>query len=418
MKIIPLINSHLFKSCVLDILTIAEAEDEIIANYFSIRNDSMGLTFLHHLYQAAVRGARVRLILDDYACLHEAREGTEYHSPPIDYEALLCLEEAGVEIYNYHEIESSDMFHRSNLRNWKNFSRRNHNKNFLFNLKKIKKRGLIIGDSQWVEEHFNGSMLGSNVYIEDQDTYLDAYTYIYKLLKSKHVQKLRFGKLRRDFCLQYRSQFDSPCDLSLKAWSWYQENSIIRPKAIRFVYSDIEFQKPAKRHSIQYYEIDLLRRAQKAVWYCTPYFSPDDQLQESFLHVQQTQGVDLNIFIGKYKHDPYLPFGVRKVAKRLLRYGTHIYEYAGEGNIHYKDMVVDDYVFIKTANGEGRSRFYNLETGVIIKSDKFANVIKNKIADDLKKSVKVEACTNFLEEQTFWNKVKGLTLCPLYFRHL
>lgn len=418
MKVIPLTSSDDFKNCVLDILKSAEAEDQVIANYFSVRNDPMGISFLHHLYQAALRGVEVKLIIDDYACLHESMEGTEYASKPLDFEALLCLDEVGVEILNYHPVETPKMFHLSNLRNWSNFSRRNHNKNFIFNLKKMKKRGLVIGDSQWVREHFDGQMLGSNLYIEDLDTYLDALAYTDKLSRSIHVEKLRYGAMEKNKIIAYEKIFAYPCDVMFDSWSWYKEDKIIKPKSIRFVYSDIEFQKPKKRHTIQYYEYDLLKRAKRELWYCTPYFSPDHEMQEAFIEAQAKTELDLNIFIGKYKEDPYLPYGVRKVARRLLKHVINIYEYNGKGNIHYKDMVVDDYVFIKTANGEGRSRYYNLETGVIIKSPELARVIKKRIQMDLNSSVQVELNTDFLQKQSSWQRVKGITLCPLYYHHL
>ena len=416
MKVIALTQSEQFKHAVLDILKSAEHDDEITANYFSIRNDAFGHTLLHHLYQAAIRGVRVRLIIDDYACLHASNEGTDYHSKALDYEALLNLDEVGVEIHNYHPIETPKMFHLSNISNWSNFSRRNHNKNFIFNLKKLKKRGIIIGDSQWVQEHFNGDMLGSNLYIEDLDTYLDALSYTEKLLRSNHVERLRYGTLNREKIIAYEKIFKFPCELLFDSWSWYKD--IITPKSIRFVYSDIEFVKPKKRHTIQNYEIDLIKRAKKEIWYCTPYFSPDEQMQEVFEEAQENKELNLNIFIGKYKNDPYLPYGVRKVARRLLKHGINIFEYNAKGNIHYKDMVVDDHVFVKTANGEGRSRFYNLETGVIIKSKQLANVLKQRIQMDLNSSVKVELQTDFLQKQSYWQRVKGITLCPLYFHHL
>jgi phosphatidylserine/phosphatidylglycerophosphate/cardiolipin synthase-like enzyme len=141
-------------------------------------------------------------------------------------------------------------------------------------------------------------------------------------------------------------------------------------------------------------------------------------MQEAIVEAQKKSELDLNIFIGKYKEDPYLPYGVRRVARRLLKHAINIYEYNGKGNIHYKDMVVDDYVFIKTANGEGRSRYYNLETGVILKSPELARVIKKRIQMDLNSSVQVELNTDFLQKQSAWQRVKGISLCPLYYHHL
>ena len=134
---------------------------------------------------------------------------------------------------------------------------------------------MVIGDSQWVGEHFNGQMLGSNLYIEDVDTYLDALTYTNKLCRSGHVEQLRYGHLIKEKILAYEKIFTFPCELFFDSWNWYREEAIIKPKSIRYVYSDIEFLKPKKRHTIQVYEMDLIKRARKDVWYCRSIISSE-----------------------------------------------------------------------------------------------------------------------------------------------
>lgn len=418
MKILPLINESLFTASVMDILKSAEANDEIFASYFSIRNDSYGNLFLHHLYQAAARGVNIKLIIDDYGCLHSESSGTEFTSGPLESEQLICLEEVGVKIYNYHRIDTTNKFHYSNLSNWSNFSRRNHNKLFAFNLKNFKKRGLITGDSQWVKDHFNGNMVGNNIYIEDKDIYLDVYAYLNMLIHSEHVSEILYGNLDKNLIDKYENRYEIPCELDQYSWNWYKKENLIRPKSIEFVYSDIEFVKPKLRHTIQNYEIELLKRAKNKIIYSAPYFSPDTDLQKEFIKILRNKAINFKIIIGKYKQDRYLVYGVRKVAKFLLKFGINLYEFEGKGNIHYKDMIVDDKVFIKSSNGEGRSRFYNLESGVIIHSEEFSQICTQKIELDLNKSTLIDQNTRFLEHYHFFQKIKGISLCPFYYHHL
>ena len=80
MNILPLLTDLTFKHCILDLLKSAEANDEITMSYFSIRNDFYGNDFLRHVLQAAKRGAYLTLILDDYGCMHNTADGTDFSS--------------------------------------------------------------------------------------------------------------------------------------------------------------------------------------------------------------------------------------------------------------------------------------------------------------------------------------------------
>jgi phosphatidylserine/phosphatidylglycerophosphate/cardiolipin synthase-like enzyme len=418
MKVIPLYSGKDFRNSIFDILKSANANDEITANYFVLREDKAGLDFCHHLYQAARQGVKIKLIVDCYGSLLPAGDGTEYESKPLSAELIFCLEEIGIEVFIYHPITTTNIFAWSNIQNWENYSRRNHNKNFLFNLRSLGKRGLVIGDSQWADEHFNGQMRGSNLFVENDATYLDCFAYTQKLVHSKHIEKYAYGDLNIERIHSYTDFLEVPLGLHQESWNWYHQDNFIEPESIEFVFSDIEFVKPKLRHTIQNYEINLIQQAKEEIWYCTPYFSPDHELQHEFILAEKKHHLNLNILMAKFRHDPYLPYGVRRVARRLINYGINMFEYVGVGNIHYKDMIVDDMTFIKTANGEGRSRFYNLETGVIIKSKALADKTKEHIQLDIGRSVKIATHTEYLSEHPWWQRVHKTLLCPLYYHHL
>jgi hypothetical protein len=276
---------------------------------------------------------------------------------PLDSKILSFLQLHGVEIYIYRPIKSRKIFHPQNLWDWKNYSRRNHNKILNFKLKG--KRGVIVGDSQWADEHFNGEFLGHDLLLISDKNYIQAKVYNNNLMRTQE-------------CVYYTSDHLLNNEVSeLKKLLLLQK---VKPKkdftlcefevdSADFVYSEIQFDEHEKRHSIQDYEIDLLQEDIKWGIYTTPYFSPDKDLMQSLLMFLKEKG---EVRIGKFREDPYLPYGVLNAVNKVFKNNQMVYEYGGIGNIHYKDLITDKAVFIKSANGEGRSRYYNLDSGLII----------------------------------------------------
>lgn len=414
----PLDDPKNFEAAVLDTLTRAQKDDEVIANYFVIRNDHMGLKLLYALKSAAEREVKITLIVDSYGSLFPGDEGTEYIGEQLTPGLMNQLSRAGVRIFIYHPIESTDKFAWSNILSWDNYSRRNHNKNFLFHLKSESKAGIVVGDSQWANEHFSEKFRGNNVYIEDHKIYSECFRYHQKLIASKSLcpyVRIDLPTRKETF---WEKKFEEVAALFQYRKYWKEMTIQFEPEQMNFYYSDIEFADPKSRYTIQNLEIDLLDKAKREIWYATPYFSPDSEMQEAFIRAEKRSDLALRILIAKFRSHPYMPYGTEKAAKNLMKEGCKIYEYAGNGNIHYKDLIVDDFSFIKTANGEGRSRFYNLETGVIIKSAEYAEYNRNHMKLDIQNSKKLHKKVKFSHEK-YWIKRFGKTLlCPLYYHHL
>lgn len=418
--IIPLNSPQKFARGVLDIIDIAGEGDTLHLNYFVVRQDLWGLRLLSKLKNAALRGVECTLIVDSWGSLQPAGHGTEYESLPLTKEVLESLEGSGVEVLVFHHVENLNMLSVKNLMNWQNFSRRNHNKNFLFHLKRLDKRGLVIGDSQWTDGHFGALFRGNNIYIENERIYEQALDYVLRIKNSSHVQK---GSVVQSLCsselnLQDVKEEEWQVASDYESLPWLSSKYQVHPESIEFVASEIDFSDPWKRHTIQHYEIELMLKARSDIWYSTPYFSPDREMQEAFICAQKHDHVELNILIAKFRNHPFLPYGTRRAAQQLLKHSVNIFEYMGYGNIHYKDLIVDDISFIKTANGEGRSRFYNLETGVIVKSAKYARINRRHILSDIQKSSKLTAKDQVVEEKGTLTRLWKESLCPLYYKHL
>lgn len=411
--IIPLNTPSKFYQSVIDIINSSQKSDHILCNYFVVRYDEKGRDLLNALANAAKRGARVQLIVDSYGSLHKGDNGTEYPSRPLTLNILRGLTSLGVECFVYRHIFTTKFFHPYNICNWTNYSRRNHNKNFLFNLESIGKKGLIIGDSQWANEHFNHRFRGNNVYIENDHIFKKCYDYHEVLLNSDQISK---AQELENFQIN-----DNECPWGHFAFSdyrksnWYAQSKRYFPKSIKYVSNEINFKVPSKRKTIQDHEIQLMDRAHNDIWYATPYFCPDKTMRKTFV---RNRNKNLKILIAKFRNDPFIPYGTEVAAKKLIFDKVNIFEYQGRGNIHYKDLIVDDFSFIKTANGEGRSRFYNLETGVIIQDKEYARLNKINIQKDLNQASILSPQTNYISESHFAKKMAKQALCPLFYHHL
>lgn len=423
MVIIPLNSPDLFYQSIIDIIESSESGDELIVNYFVIRWDTHGLSLIKSLLLASRRNVSITLIVDAYGSLLYGSKGTEYETAPMPRTLLSYLQNNGVNVYIYNDIESSKIISVKNLLNFKRFSRRDHNKNFVFHLKSQNKQGLIIGDSQWTDAHFDQRFRGNNVYIESIKIFNEVRSYHKVLIESKYVsrpQKISATDTDQEKyeCLLVKDDvFNIPFKTRYHSWAWYRQEDMIFPDEAQFVHNDINFNNPYKRKTIQDFEISLIQRASEHVVYASPYFCPDNELIKEFQKVKHKRYVDFKIIMAKFRNDPFIPYGVRLAAPRLIKKGIHLYEYSGNGNLHYKDLIVDDMSFIKTANGDGRSRFYNLETGVIIKSAQYARINRENILKDIHNSKRLTTKTSYLRDVIPVRVTKAL-LTPFFYHHL
>ena len=76
--------------------------------------------------------------------------------------------------------------------------------------------------------------------------------------------------------------------------------------------------------------------------------------------------------------------------KRLVDSDATIYEYQGQGSIHSKTYMFDDYIsVVGSYTLDARSSYLNTESMVVIRSKEFAELLKENIQVDLDKSLKV-----------------------------
>jgi|GEM_PF-6496159 len=402
-----------FYSAIIDILSDAKNGDQIIANYFVVRKGKQTTSFLHALAMAANRGADVTLLIDCYGSLLPTHHGTEYQSKPLSTCDLDQLCFYGVKVGIFNLIESPLWQHPKNILNWKKFSRRNHNKNFLFNLKSNNFCGLIIGDSQWSEEHFTNKYKGNNILAADETVFEQALDYTQQKLKSKQVAWHTPSTILKNYDSLIPEDKKRP-----EAYDWLHRNTIFKPSIMKFVYSDIEFENHQGRHGLHHYEHMLIKEAKKSLIYCTPYFAPEKELKHYLAKQSNKLGDRLKVLIGKHDDNSFVTYGATFATHKLSKQGVHISEYQGEGNFHYKDLISDNTTFIKTGNGDGRSRFYNMETGILITDRSFADFSFLRIEKDLQQSIQRHPYHNFIKSDNSIHRYWKSAILPFYYHHL
>jgi cardiolipin synthase len=88
----------------------------------------------------------------------------------------------------------------------------------------------------------------------------------------------------------------------------------------------------------------------------------------------------------------------------LLRAGVEIYEYQPQ-ILHSKLIVIDDQVYVGSANLDTRSLWINYELMLNLKDALLASQARAIFEEDLKHSRRIELAT-WRKSRTFWDKLK------------
>lgn len=113
--------------------------------------------------------------------------------------------------------------------------------------------------------------------------------------------------------------------------------------------------------------INLIDEAKREIKISTPYFIPDDDVQEA-LKRAASRGVRVKIFVPGIADKKLVNMVTKSYYKAQLENGIHIFEFE-KGFIHSKNILVDESaMLVGTINLDYRSFFRNFECGVVIKN--------------------------------------------------
>jgi putative cardiolipin synthase len=364
---------------------INSATNSIETSYYWIGDDRIGAWYASLLKNAALRGVRVRLMVD-----------AEHNDiPPAVQEHLIAC---GVHIKEYHP-------HFTGHPGWQD--RRMHDKTLI-----VDGRHLIVGSRNIRDSHFGRARLN---YV-DRDAYLcgevarQARRYFDCLWLSDQVrptdfrptviQRMRLASSSRD------PEVSPPSDKNVcpEAWlatgcglticgqpidcgpdrDWSAEACAV--DCVSFVYDPCGVK--GHPYSIEEQLLRLLDGACASILLETPYFVMSRQ-EKRALADATARGVHVTLLTNSLASTDHLIVAAEFTNQRhwLLTHDVEIWELAGPNHLHAKSAVVDGTIaFVGSYNFDPRSESLNTETGVIVHDAAVAEWVLSSIGEHMSRS--------------------------------
>jgi len=284
---------------------IARARREVCLETYVFGDDAVGRRFARALAERAEAGVRVRLLVDAFGSLGGLSRGLESE-----------LRAAGVRVRRFHRWQWQDPLR---------YNRRDHRK-------------LLVLDARV------GYLGGFNVHAESSRRLVGEGRW-----RDNHV---RFeGALARDGAEQF--------DLF-----WYRR--LRRHVALRLPATDVlagNHNRYARRR-LRYFIDDILETARRRVWLTTPYFVPDQRMQNRLVQAA-ARGVDVRILVPGKNDVRLVRWASHAAYAHLLGGGVRLFEYRPRV-LHAKSVVADgEWAMVGTSNLDYRSFRDNYELNLI-----------------------------------------------------
>lgn len=376
------------------LLLASRAERSIDLQYYLIKTDVTSRALLYTLLEAADRGVRVRLLLDDV------------------FTSGYDIGMAALDSHPNFEIRIFNPFYRgaggrvrSGLTGFGRINRRMHNKSFT-----VDNQITVVGGRNIADEYFGAredakfsdlDVVGLGPVVKDVSTMFDTYWNHETALPIPAFAEMpddpaaELERLRAaipDWLEQVKStpyaeavQADIQALLGKGggALEWAQYELVYDPpdKGIK--------NRSKEADSIREPLAESFRRASHEAIIISPYFVPRKSGIEALIALKE-RGVDVTIITNSLAANNQFAVhaGYAPSRKPLLEAGIRIYEvrpdaevagaelFAASGataTLHTKSFIVDDKeVFIGSFNFDPRSAYINTESGVIIHSRKMA----------------------------------------------
>ena len=369
------------------------AERSLDAQYYLITDDPVGYLFVGSLLEAADRGVRVRLLLDDIQT-----QGYDAGMAALDSHPNF-----EVRIFNPFAGRSSRV--GDGLMHFKRINRRMHNKSFT-----VDNQMTIIGGRNIAEEYFGArrdvnfadlDVLALGPVVEDVSTMFDTYWNHRAALPVPAFAKMpedpagaleilrqRIAEARLEiegtrYATAVREDVQRWVDSDASAYTW---------APYQLVYDSPDMAQPSTGSEAATI-LDPLRNAvqdaRQELVFISPYFVPRKSGIEGFRRLRD-KGISVKVITNSLMstnhsivHSGYAPS-----RKPLLKMGVELYEVRpdvavrgtedvgnanAEASLHTKAFVVDrERLFMGSLNLDPRSIDLNTELGVIIDSPELA----------------------------------------------
>lgn len=393
---------------------INKAQKSLDLQYYIWDNDNIGALALHNIIQAADRGVKVRLLIDDNNA--KKMEGI--------FLALDQHQNIQVKLYNpyrFRNFRAMDM-----LLDLKRINRRMHNKSFI-----VDDQVALIGGRNMSNQYYNAS---DNYQFSDIDVLLvgkvvkdisqsfdeywnDSYAYPVRQIVNPQKHQLRYASLKQQLDEHYQKitvqnylnlanhsrDFDQWLDRSIR-FDWVDA----------FLVKDSPNKIRNKAQPNEYLNAQLSRYIdppQHNIDIISAYFVPEKQ-GTKILSTMAKKGVEVRVLTNSFKaNDVWLVHAFySKYRQELLKNGVKLYEFVpvldnitlnpatkeiakktklslkglSRSSLHAKMMTIDDkQVFIGSFNLDPRSAKLNTEIGVLLNSSSLATAIHTTMNHDI-----------------------------------
>ncbi|WP_418114046.1 phospholipase D family protein [Vibrio scophthalmi] len=384
------------------IALIENSEQSLDLQYYIYRDDSTSSLLTHAIFQAAERGVRVRILLDDMQSRSDS-----------DMAALAAHDNIELRLFNAFDNRVLRML--DFLTNFSQMNRRMHNKALIADSAFAIAGGRNIGDEYFAANHdvdfgdFDLLLAGNSVAeISHQfDLYWNSTpaTPIEALVE---VGQAPTAEQVTQWQRQLRNHFDG---------SEYSANinqlplmRALNGKTLPLYWGEakVYYDQPSKVYQPDQSQLmlhslgDILSQADSSFVLVSPYFVPT-QAGTDLLTKAAQEGLDITIITNSLaSNDVFAVHGwYAKYRKQLIESGINLYEvkadpqakknYSWLGSsrtsLHAKTFVIDGRkIFAGSFNFDPRSAFLNTEMGVLINAPEFVTDALMNVDDILHKS--------------------------------
>jgi phosphatidylserine/phosphatidylglycerophosphate/cardiolipin synthase-like enzyme len=353
---------------------VLDAREEILAGYFIIGDDPFTLTALALLRDAARRGVRVKVLVDD-----------QWNKIPKAVQAHLLQE--GIEIRTYHPL------HLGNL-HW--ISRRLHDKMVVVDGE------VLLAGGRNIESPYFGlgpKQLGRRNYL-DCDVQVwgspaaEARAYFLSLWDSHHVRKrdVRRPAAEVEEAARRLDGYQQWLDARIREARAAAGPVLEEPVAVdrvRFLHDPVGH----KRSGDVAHELgSLIDSARESVLIESPYLVPSRAFRR-VLRQARERGVQVRILTNSLGTTdnlwPQAGYVGRK--KWLVRTGVELWEYQGPECLHTKAAVIDgETAVVGSFNLDPRSEKLNSEVAVVLEGREAAELLRRTMDSHLQSAWKID----------------------------
>lgn len=378
------------------------ASVSIDAQYFLMKPDDAGFTFLAKLLEAADRGVRVRLLLDDvFTTMDDVYLGVLDVHPNVEVRIFNPISRKGIYAFNY-------------LGHFSLLNRRMHNKAFIADnlLAIVGGRNIAVEYFQLETsgEFLDFDMLSAGTIVPEVSAQFDTYwnhtlaVPIDLLYDEDNVEELNAARssLDRQMAEAGNSIYGRATTTPLMEQFLAREVSPFIAEG-RLIADEPQklLEKVSRERQIVVTELGkVLAEAEDTIYIFTPYFIPRKSGVE-FIRGLRDKGVRVIILTNSLATNNHTPVhsSYSSYRKELLRAGVELWEARADAakittpegeteleklTLHTKGLIIDDdMVFVGSLNLDPRSIDINTEMGMLIRSPELVAKMTDQAAENI-----------------------------------